>query len=24
VRVEGADIHVGGRCVTCVEGSVKI
>lgn len=21
VRIEGADVHVGGQCVTCVEGS---
>ncbi len=24
VRFEGADIHIGGECVTCVEGQVKI
>jgi PhzF family phenazine biosynthesis protein len=24
VRVDGTDIHVGGRCVTCVEGSVGV
>ena len=24
VRIEGKDIHVGGQCVTCVEGVVRI
>jgi PhzF family phenazine biosynthesis protein len=24
VRIEGADIHVGGQCVTCVEGNVSL
>lgn len=24
VRFEGADIHIGGQCVTCVEGSVRL
>jgi len=24
IRIEGADIHVGGQCVTCVEGVVRI
>jgi PhzF family phenazine biosynthesis protein len=24
VRIEGADIHVGGQCVTCVEGTVEL
>jgi PhzF family phenazine biosynthesis protein len=24
VRIDGADIHVGGRCVTCVEGVVRL
>lgn len=24
VRFEGADIHIGGQCVTCIEGSVRI
>lgn len=24
VRIDGADVHVGGQCVTCVEGSVTL
>ena len=24
VRFEGADIHVGGQCVTCVRGEVRL
>jgi PhzF family phenazine biosynthesis protein len=24
VRIEGADVHVGGHCVTCIEGSVTL
>lgn len=24
VRFEGADIHIGGQCVTCIEGSVRL
>ena len=24
VRIEGADIHIGGSCVTCVEGAVRL
>jgi PhzF family phenazine biosynthesis protein len=24
VRIDGADIHVGGECVTCVEGLVRL
>ena len=24
VRIDGADIHVGGQCVTCIEGKVKL
>jgi PhzF family phenazine biosynthesis protein len=24
VRIDGADIHVGGQCVTCVEGTVQL
>lgn len=24
VRIEGADIHIGGACVTCVDGGVKL
>lgn len=24
IRVDGADIHVGGQCVTCVEGTVTL
>jgi PhzF family phenazine biosynthesis protein len=23
VRIDGADVHIGGQCVTCVEGVVK-
>ena len=24
VRIEGGDVHVGGHCVTCIEGSVTL
>lgn len=24
IRIEGADIHVGGQCVTCVEGNLQL
>ena len=24
VRIDGADIHIGGQCVTCVEGAVTL
>ncbi|MEQ1495010.1 MAG: PhzF family phenazine biosynthesis protein [Novosphingobium sp.] len=24
VRIDGADVHVGGQCVTCVEGVVRL
>ena len=24
IRIEGADVHVGGSCVTCVRGSVQL
>jgi PhzF family phenazine biosynthesis protein len=24
VRIDGADVHVGGQCVTCVDGSVTL
>lgn len=24
IRIEGADVHVGGACVTCVRGSVQL
>jgi PhzF family phenazine biosynthesis protein len=24
VRIDGADVHVGGQCVTCVEGAVTL
>lgn len=24
IRIEGADIHVGGQCVTCVDGHTKL
>ncbi|HQV04014.1 MULTISPECIES: PhzF family phenazine biosynthesis protein [unclassified Novosphingobium] len=24
IRIDGADVHVGGQCVTCVEGSVTL
>ena len=24
VRFEGADIHIGGACVTCIEGAVRL
>ena len=24
VRIEGAEIHIGGSCVTCVEGAVRL
>jgi len=24
VRIEGSDIHIGGQCVTCVEGVVRL
>lgn len=24
VRFEGADIHIGGQCVTCIEGEVRL
>ena len=24
VRIDGADVHVGGECVTCVEGAVML
>lgn len=24
IRIDGADIHVGGQCVTCIEGTVLI
>ena len=24
VRIDGGDVHVGGQCVTCVEGSVTL
>lgn len=24
VRFEGADIHIGGQCVTCIEGTVRL
>lgn len=24
VRIEGTDIHIGGQCVTCIEGKVRL
>ncbi len=24
IRIEGTDIHVGGQCVTCIEGKVAL
>jgi PhzF family phenazine biosynthesis protein len=24
IRIEGTDVHVGGHCVTCIEGTVGL